>query len=170
MTNKKTVKRRRGKPRKKSQRAVVTYRSSQDYVKAIIKCLEGVCRYTGERPAVVFDHFLEISHATLQALPEQVKAIAQTGQPGADTPEVAELFGKIRAHYERTSSYNDHKHQKIWQEGFCQAFALLLDSTAGGLWGNDWSSSIYGPDILGAIYENWSNTSPKWQAQYFSPI
>ncbi len=170
MTNKKTVKRRRGKPRKKSQRAVVTYRSSQDYVKAIIKCLEGVCRYTGERPSVVFDHFLEISHATLQALPEQVKAIAQTGQPGADTAEVAELFGKIRGHYESGSSYNDHKHQKIWHEGFCQAFALLLDSTKDGLWA-DWSGShsVYGPDILGAIYTEWSNSSPKWNAQYFSP-
>ncbi len=54
----------------KFNRLVVTYRSSQDYVKAIIKCLEGVCRYTGERPAVVFDHFLEITNATLEGLPE----------------------------------------------------------------------------------------------------
>ena len=139
MGNKKTIKRRRGKPRKKS-RQQVTCRSSQEYVTTIIKCLAEICRYTGERPSVVFDHFLEISHATLQALPEQVKTIAGTGRPGADTPEVAALFDKIRGHYERTVSYNDHKHQKIWQEGFCRAFALLLDSTKDGLWG-DWTGA-----------------------------
>ncbi len=81
--------------------------------------------------------------------------MGRTGSPGPDSPETAELFGRIRRWYE----------QPAWRS-FAEAFGILLDSSAAGL--HDRPGAM-GPDVLGQVYMSWANSDPSWQAQYFTP-
>lgn len=139
------------------------------YANAIIKALTNVVSATGHRPSIVYDDFLLLTEATLKILPEQLIAAGSTGQFKPDPPEVAEIFQTIETRYRR-NCYGSFE-ERVWRDGFCQAFALLLEGTAPGLWAYRDSAhgSIMGPDILGEVYQNWAQTDPSWQAQYFTP-
>jgi hypothetical protein len=139
------------------------------YATALIKALEGIVSATGHRPSIVYDDFLHLTEATLKVLPEQLVAVGTTGKFNPDTPEVAAIFQQIEARYRR-NCYGSFE-ERVWRDGFCQAFALLLEGAAPGLWAYRDSAhgSIMGPDILGDVYQSWAQADPSWQAQYFTP-
>jgi len=139
------------------------------YATALIKALEGIVSATGHRPSIVYDDFLHLTEATLKVLPEQLVAVGTTGKFNPDTPEVAAIFQQIEARYRR-NCYGSFE-ERVWRDGFCQAFALLLEGPAPGLWAYRDSAhgSIMGPDILGDVYQTWAQADPSWQAQYFTP-
>jgi hypothetical protein len=58
----------------------------------------------------------------------------------------------------------------VW-ESFSQAFALLLESAAPGLWhyADFDQGTIMGPDVIGQTYMDFANYDPKWAAQYWTP-
>jgi hypothetical protein len=133
----------------------------------IIKCLEKASSASGQRPSVIFADWTEIVEATLQAMPEQVKAIGSSGAFAADPPEIQELFRRVRSHYE--DPLYPSAHRLVWQN-FGQAFSLLLESSSKqGLWSFDFDDGYMGPDILGHTYMVYANSDPGWQGQFFTP-
>jgi hypothetical protein len=153
MTNKRKVKRRRLK-----KRAGAPF-ERRDFPKEIIRRLEQITAISGRRNGQVYEDFLFLSEATLAALPEQVKAVGTTGDFGEDPPETAETFARIRGNYDSDWLGAD-RCERIWQY-FAEAFGLLLEATAPGLWGQpnslDIAGPLSGPDILGYIYQTWVN-------------
>lgn len=138
-----------------------------DYVKDMIKCLQAVCHHSGHRPSVVFNDWIRMVEITLRLLPDHVMFIGETGRLPEEPEEAQQLFAEVRSRYE--NRYHPQGFKIIW-ENFCQAFSLLLDSTAGGLWGRDlWGMGLMGPDRLGALYMLFANTDPSWNAQFFTP-
>src|SRR3989304_4647369 len=83
---------------------------------AIVKHLHKITA-TGRRPDDIFDDWLQLTEATLDMLPTHARAIAQTGHPAADMPEVAELWSRIRSRY--------HDQHGVFEQ-FSEAFNLLF--------------------------------------------
>ena len=129
----------------------------RDFPKEIIKRLETVVGLSGRRPIEVYSDWVFITEATLQVLPDQLRAVGATGRFAPDPPEVADTFARVRSHYDPKSLGADRA-RRVW-DNFAQAFALLLEATAPGLWGEPNSLSIAGisgPDILGYIFQTWA--------------
>ncbi|MCP4361177.1 MAG: hypothetical protein GY796_24480, partial [Chloroflexi bacterium] len=126
---------------------------------------------SGVQSLQVFENFVDLAEATLTALPEQVKAVGATGRFAADPPETAETFARIRRHYENGWLGAD-RCERVWPY-FGEAFALLLEATAPGLWGEPNSLNIAGPlsgpDILGYLYQTWANGSRAANGAIYSP-
>ena len=128
-----------------------------DYPAEILKLLE---RNTaaGAYLSQVFTDWLDITHATLAALPAHAASAASkrsdAGTLAEDTPETQALFARCRARYPRP---------EYWQR-FQQAFHLLLDSTE-GFW--DLSSAGRRWDTIGAVYM--LTAYKKHSGQYFTP-
>ena len=101
-----------------------------NHVREILKRLE---RNTaaGAYLSQVFTDWLDITHATLSAIPRHVESVTTTGQlaedtspgqlNGRDTPEAATMFARFRARYPQAWA---------WQT-FSEAFHILLESTEG---------------------------------------
>jgi len=158
-------KKRQSRSRPKAAQALALLRPEAS-TKEIIKRLQSIGAISGTRPSVIFDHWLEIVDATLEALPDQVKAVLQTGQLAPDPPEVAEVFERVRTYYDDDRLGPD-RCRRIWQN-FSEAFAYLLAGAAPGLWGQIDYGQI-GPDLVGHIYQIYANLDPSWQAQYMTP-
>ena len=111
---------------------------------AIIKELDKAA--TNRRPAQVFEDWVSLVHATLRELPRQTAAALQQ-QPHEDLPETAQLFTRLRTHYDRD-----------WQwERFTRATGLLLASAA-----TDYM------DVLGLVYMEIGPA--KGIGQFFTPL
>lgn len=167
MSNKKSVKRRR---RRKKQ-SMVSF-EQRDFPKEIIKCLEPVATISGRRPGEIFSDWVFITEATLKALPDQVKAVGATSHFAEDAPDVADTFARVQAHYDPKYLGEDRTGQ-VWHN-FAEAFALLLEATAPGLWGEPNSlgiAGISGPDILGYIFQTWASppSGKTWHGQVLTP-
>lgn len=139
---------------------------AEDYTQEIIKRFRTIGAISGTRPSVIFDQWLEIVDATLEALPDQCKALLRTGQLVPDPPAVADVFERVRVHYDDDRLGAD-RCGRVWQN-FSEAFAYLLASAAPGLWSQANYGQI-GPDLVGHIYESYANGEPSWQAQYMTP-
>lgn len=167
MSNKKTVKRRRV-PKKYS----VAPFEQRDFPKEIIKCLETVAAISGRRPGEIFSDWVFITEATLKALPDQVKTVGATGHFAEDAPDVADAFARVRGHYD-PKYLGEDRAERVWHN-FAEAFALLLEATAPGLWGEPNSlavAGISGPDILGYIFQTWASppSGKSWHGQVLTP-
>jgi len=167
MSKKKSVKRRRG----LKKHTVVAF-EQRDFPKEIIKRLEAVAAISGRRPGEIFSDWVFITEATLKALPEQVKAVGATGHFAEDASEVTDTFARVRAHYDPKYLGEERAHQ-VWHN-FAEAFALLLEATAPGLWGEPNSlgvAGISGPDILGHIFQTWASppSGKTWHGQVLTP-
>lgn len=130
----------------------------RNFPQEIIKQLEQIGAISGVRKLQVFEDFVYLSEATLRALPGQVRAAGATGRFAPDPPEVAETLDQVRRHYDNGWLAPDRL-GRVWQH-FGQAFALLLEATAPGLWGEPNSltiAGISGPDILGCIFQTWAS-------------
>ena len=127
-----------------------------DYPAEILKLLE---RNTaaGAYLSQVFADWLDITHATLAALPAHAASAASkrsdAGTLAEDTPETQALFARCRSRYPRP---------EYWQR-FQQAFHLLLDS-AEGFWDKDTPTAC---DTIGAVYM--LTAYKKHSGQYFTP-
>ncbi len=138
---------------------------SDQYTRQIIKQLTQVTTVLGYGPSVIFDDWTQLVQASLEALPNHLKTIARTGHWAKDTPETAETFARIRARYE--SGYNPSALEQAW-ESFGQAFALLLESAAPGLWAFDYHNGSAGPDVLGQIFMEYTHPDPH-KGQFLTP-
>jgi hypothetical protein len=128
-----------------------------DYPTEILKLLE---RNTaaGAYLSQVFADWLDITHASLAALPAHAASAASkrsdAGTLAEDTPETQALFARCRSRYPRP---------EYWQR-FQQAFHFLLDSTE-GFW--DLNSGAGDWDTIGAVYM--LTAYKKHSGQYFTP-
>jgi len=115
-------------------------------------------------PTIIFDDFTRLVEATMERLPEHLKAIVQTGQPASDPPETTELFAQVRARYD---THGQERVDKIFTE-FSRAFALLLEAAAPGPWHYATLDSGYmGPDILGDVFMQYTNPNPAYNSGTF---
>lgn len=141
-------------PSKKS--AVVPF-ERRNFPQEIIRRLEQIVTISGVSRNQTFEDFVYLSEATLRAMPDQVRAVGATGRFAPDPPEVAEVFARVRSYYD-SGWLTPDRVERVWRN-FGEAFALLLEATTPGLWGESNSLSIAGPlsgpDILGFIYQTW---------------
>lgn len=167
MANKKTVKRRRS---KKKKQTVLPF-AQRNFPQEIIKHLEGIGSISGHGNSIVFSDWLRLTEATLKALPDQIRAVGATGHFAEDPPETGEAFAQVRSRYS-ADWLGEDRCGRAWQH-FAAAFALLLEATAPGLWGEPNSlgvAGISGPDVLGYIYQEWANpAASRWHGEYMSP-
>lgn len=147
-----------------SKRSQSQYPPGQ-YVQKISHCLEKVSHVSGYHPPVVFQDWLQVVEACLDALPAHLTALVQSGQLADDPPEITRIFAQLRTRY----SPPDHKTSADVWSLFSQAFALLLDSAAPGLWA--YPHDPLGPDLLGQIYQTYVYPpgSNRWNAAYYTP-
>lgn len=141
----------------------------RNFPQEIIRQLEQITGIAGAGKLKVFEDFVNLSGATLKALPDQVRAVGTTGRFTPDPPEVAEVFSRVRSHYD-SGWLTPDRVGRVWQH-FGQAFTLLLEATAPGLWGEPNSlniAGISGPDILGFIYQTWVGASVD-RGEVYSP-
>ena len=114
--------------------------------KAIIKALTSVSA-SGHSYSNIFDDWLDLCVASMERLPEHIKATA-AGLPMTDTPETEQLFQRIKSRY-------DNKDYIL--QAFAQAFASLMESVNDGY-----------DDVIGQVYMEW-NVSNKHAGQFFTP-
>lgn len=135
------------------------------YVREIIKQLRQITTVSGYGAAITFDDWTQLVAASLEALPDHLKAIAKTGHWAEDTPETSEVFTHVRTRYE--NGYSPSAPLRVW-ESFGQAFALLLESAAPGLWAFDDSGGYMGPDVLGQVFMEYTQPDPH-KGQFLTP-
>ena len=169
MANKQAPKRRR---LTRKQQTAIPF-AQRNFPKEIIQRLERIVSLSGRRPGEVFSDWLFITEATLKALPDQVKAVGTTGRFAEDSPDVVDTFARVQAHY-NPKYLDEDRAQQIWNN-FTEAFALLLEATAPGLWGEPNSldiAGISGPDILGYIFQTWASppAGKTWHGQVLTPF
>jgi hypothetical protein len=149
--------------------AVVPF-ERRNFPQEIIRRLEQIVAISGVSRNKTFESFVYLSEATLKALPDQVRAAGATGHLAPDPPEIAEVFSRVRSHYDGSWLTPDRV-QRVWQR-FGEAFTLLLEATAPGLWGEPNSLNIAGPlsgpDILGFIYQTWVGADVK-RGEIYTP-
>jgi hypothetical protein len=164
MTAQKRGKRRQQKKRKSAVKQP-HHPGSDYYVQQIIKQLRQISQLSGYGASVIFDDWTQLVLASLEALPNHIKVMANTGCWSQDTPETTEVFTRIRTRYE--NGHTPTASQRIW-ECFGQAFALLLEGTGPGLWVFAKDGDPIGPDVLGQIFMEYTNPDP-YKGQYFTP-
>jgi hypothetical protein len=120
-------------------------RTQREYADRIMKLLEKVCA-SGCGPHQVFSNFTEIVEASLEMLPAHLASAARSGKLAEDTPEVAQLFERLRTRY-RPEHF----------ELFAKAFALLLESTEHGYM-----------DVLGDVFMYFTQPNPRL-GQHMTP-
>jgi hypothetical protein len=120
-------------------------RTQREYADRIMKLLEKVCA-SGSSPYTVFSDFVDLVEASLEMLPAHLASAAKKGTLAEDTPEVAQLFERLRARY-----------RPEYFELFAKAFALLLESTEHGYM-----------DVLGDVFMYFTQPNPRL-GQYMTP-
>lgn len=110
----------------------------------IINALEKITRRYDMHQ--VFDDFLDISLATLEAIPAHLKAVRTSKSLAEDTPETLALWERLRSRYSKEEF--DH---------FAEAFAYLMDSTS------EWQ------DALGEAF-SLANLGNVRAGQFFTPF
>ena len=117
------------------------------YATEIIKRLEKVSAI-GVDYFTIFDDWLEMVNAALEALPRHVEAAVKTRTLAEDTDEVKKLWERLRSRY----------HRPYCWEYFQQAFHILLESADA----DDWD------DTIGDVYME-MNIANKRNGQFFTP-
>lgn len=118
----------------------------------IIKAIEDTCQ-SGRRAWDVYEDWLDIVLAAPEAMPRHAASIAATRRPAEDTPEVQDLYARLRATYAHADF-----------ERFATAFHALTDEAQQRGWGGHGETW----DIMGSVYMQlnvWSGHS----GQYFTP-
>ncbi|HCR70912.1 MAG TPA: hypothetical protein DIW23_05675 [Anaerolineae bacterium] len=118
--------------------------------KQIIKYLERITSQ-GYDHRSAFQDFLDLSIATMQALPSHFSSIKKTKQFAEDTPETKELFETIKDRYSR------HNNWEYIFEAFSLSFFELIEST--------WDYQ----DTLGDVFMEFCNPNPH-TGQFFTPF
>jgi hypothetical protein len=117
--------------------------------KTIIKHLEKIASHDW-RCSDVFDDWLDLCLATMEALPAHLRSVRENKALAADTPETTQLFKRVKDRYQ----------QIAWDfvlENFSIAFLALLNST--------WDFQ----DVVGEVYMEFGNPNPR-SGQFFTPF
>jgi hypothetical protein len=108
---------------------------------------------SGQRPAAIFQDWLEMTDTALRMLPEHAASVAKTRQMAEDDEEGRMLWTRL------SRTYRDRDHFDRFQE----AFALLLNASS------DPGGSPTYKDTIGSIYMEFGNPSPR-AGQFFTPL
>lgn len=130
----------------------------------IVKHIEHICT-SGRKVWDVFSDWLDMTEATLVALPRHAESVAKTHQPAEDTPETQALWARLR----QTYTPNDFGR-------FRDAFQALLETAHNRQRDNhspegdaDVPADERGTwDILGNVYMQLA-VSSHYSGQYFTP-
>jgi type I restriction-modification system DNA methylase subunit len=120
------------------------------YSSEIIKELSHITS-SGSKPFQIFEDYLDLTLATLEAMPAHVRSAVKERKPAEDTKETQALFAKLRERYDA-----------VYFKRFSNAFMVLLDSTETQAGELQWN------DTIGEAYMEW-NVSNKYSGQYFTP-
>ena len=120
------------------------------YSSEIIKELSHITS-SGSKPFQIFEDYLDLCLATLEAMPAHVSSAVKEHKPAEDTEETRALFAKLRERYEA-----------VYFQRFSNAFMILLNSTETEAGELQWN------DTVGEAYMEW-NVSNKYSGQYFTP-
>jgi len=118
----------------------------------IVKVLDTITA-TGQRPNAIFADWLELVEGTLDMLPAHARSLKETGKPAQDSPDVAQVWERMRSRYEN----------KPWVfERFSEAFGLLLSAA----YQPDGTPTYH--DLIGSMYMSWGYPSSS-AGQFFTP-
>lgn len=129
---------------------------SQDPKGDILKRLTRVQSWTGNRIGRIFEDWLLIVEASLEAMPRHLASAIENGTMAEDTPEAQALFARMRSSYPRP---------ECWQ-AFQEAFAILLELPE-SFQAREPGPDVQGYDVLGALYMETSYNPGT--GQYFTP-
>jgi len=115
-----------------------------NYKKDIIRHLSKASE-TGQANSEIFDDWLDLCLASLEALPSHIKNM-QAELPLVDTPETQALFDRIGKKYRKPE----------YMQVFSKAFGLLVESTS------TWT------DTIGDVYMEFGIPN-KYTGQFFTP-
>jgi len=119
---------------------------------AIVKVLDKITT-TGQRPNAIFSDWLELVEGTLDMLPAHARSLTETGKPAEDSPDVVQVWERLRLRYEG----------KRWVfEHFSEAFGLLVNAAH-----LPDGTPTY-QDVTGSIYMSWGSPS-SGTGQFFTP-
>lgn len=124
---------------------------------SIVRLLSQNC-YSGRKPYKVFGDWIDMTEATLEAMPRHLEHAHAHGTYADDTPEVAEMWEKLR------SEYKPDDFQR-----FKDAFHILSDlsSERSRGWGYE-TGNEKTLDVVGRTYEMFQQANP-FNGQYFTP-
>lgn len=108
---------------------------------------------SGHQPYTIFEDWLDIVHASLEAIPSHLKSAAESKTFAEDSPETREIFDRLRERYPKPYCW----------DAFAKAFAILMSSTADEAGDENWE------DTLGLVYMEWGHPN-KWAGQFFTPF
>jgi len=117
------------------------------YATQIIRILERVTA------SVIFEDWLDLVHASLEALPRHLESAVRERTLAPETDEAEKMFERLRSRYQ----------SKYYWELFYEAFAILLDSA------DDVDGSVIWDDTIGQIYMEWGVPN-KHTGQFFTPF
>lgn len=127
-----------------------------DPAKQIIKWLEK-CTAVGRRPDDVFSDWLKLVNACLDMEAQHLRALATTGRPAEDPPEIAALWAEMRTRYPTPTgakeSYFDY---------FSHAFTILYATAR-----DDLQDVMH--DVVGEVYMAFGYPH-SGLGQYFTPM
>lgn len=124
---------------------------------SIVRLLTQNC-HSGRKPYKVFGDWIDITEATLEAMPRHLESVRAHGKPADDTPEVADMWARLR------DEYGAQDFQR-----FKDAFHLLSDlaTERGQGWGSE-TGNEKTLDVVGRTYEMFQQANP-FSGQYFTP-
>lgn len=117
----------------------------------IIKQLNQVAA-SGRHQYEIFEDWLDIVLATLEATPRHVASLREFGKLAEDTPEAAEMFRQVWERYE----------PRRYQRPFQAALRVLMQSAEDGLRNREYL------DVVGECYMAWGIPN-KHTGQFFTP-
>jgi len=130
----------------------------QAYAAEIIKCLDRLSA-AGHSRSTVFEDFLKLAEASLEALPRHVISISENGQYAEDTEETKELFSPLRSRYGRGNPERFKRYMGI----FSEAIGILILSAETGEANHEYM------DIPGDIYMQLEIGNLR-NGQFFTPM
>ncbi len=139
-------------------------------VKEMIKIFERIEQVSGYRSQQIYDDFLDLTEATLNALPGLARA-AVNKETFFDTEETQAMWRRLHDKYNFDRAYSWGKKKDVTILNlFSEAFHILLEhaSTPLQAYGSTSGDGLGGPDILGTIYMVYGSPS-SWGGQFFTP-
>lgn len=123
----------------------------------IVRLLSQNC-HSGKKPQEVFGDWLDITEATLEAMPRHLEHAISNRTMAEDTPEVAQLWQRLNTKY----SADDFERFKA---AFHMLTELAGERSAG--WGYE-TGNERTLDVIGRTYEMFQQANP-FSGQYFTP-
>ena len=115
------------------------------HVARIVHLIEQMAATSSLSPLVILKDWVGMLESGLKQWPANLRSMALEGQFIEDPPDIQAIFRQARERYLRVSADRPAVYRQM-QEAFAEAFALLLESAAGGL-----EEIGYNPDVIGRV-------------------